>query len=194
MSRLVELIKATAIGGLLFLIPVVTVAAILGKAFQLMKRAAQPLEALVPLEATGGILLANTIVGLAILLLCLLAGLVARSAVGRHLGDRLESWLTATLPFYSIVKGFTAAFRRSDEAAHGFQPVLVTFDDNAQVAFEVERTPEGKAIVYLPGAPNPWSGAVVQVEVERVQALDLTVAEALKSIQRLGASPAPHHG
>ena len=37
-------------------------------------------------------------------------------------------------------------------------PVLITLDDYEQMAFEVERTAGGKVVVYLPGAPNSWSG------------------------------------
>ena len=40
--------------------------------------------------------------------------------------------------------------------------------------------------MYLPGAPNPWSGSVVFVSAERVTKLALSVTEALKMLRTLG--------
>ena len=55
------------------------------------------------------------------------------------------------------------------------------------MAFEIERVEStGNVAVYLPGAPNPWSGAVVYVEPDRVQKLEITVSEAVKNIKQLG--------
>ena len=41
-------------------------------------------------------------------------------------------------------------------------------------------------MVYLPGAPNPWSGSVVYVTADRVERLDMSVSEAVKNIRTLG--------
>jgi uncharacterized membrane protein len=63
-------------------------------------------------------------------------------------------------------------------------PVLARFDDFCQLAFETGRTPGGT--VYLPGAPNPWSGCLVFVDAERVRKLPASATEALKVIRALG--------
>ena len=60
--------------------------------------------------------------------------------------------------------------------------------------FEIERTPAGDVVVYLPGAPNPWSGTVVFVEQSRVEKLDMSVADAIRSIQALGRGSAGYGG
>jgi uncharacterized membrane protein len=65
-------------------------------------------------------------------------------------------------------------------------PVLVTLDDYKQIAFEVERTAGGNVVVYLPGAPNPWSGSVVYVSEDRVEPLDMQPQDAIKNIRVLG--------
>ncbi|MDG2307483.1 MAG: hypothetical protein P8R42_23090 [Candidatus Binatia bacterium] len=90
------------------------------------------------------------------------------------------------LPGYTFVKGFADSMAKSDEMAESFVPVLVKFDDYAQTVFEVERTKTGNAVVYLPGAPNPWSGSVVYVTADRVERLDMSVSEAVKNIRTLG--------
>jgi len=98
----------------------------------------------------------------------------------------VDSALLNALPGYTFVKGFTDSMAQSDEAAKSFVPVIVRFDDYAQVAFEIERTTKGSVAIYLPGAPNPWSGSVVYVTDERVQSLDVSVPEAIKNIRTLG--------
>ena len=60
-----------------------------------------------------------------------------------------------------------------------FVPILVTFDEYFQVAFETDRSVQGTVAIYLPGAPNPWSGNVVFVAANRVKNLSVSVTEAL---------------
>ena len=63
---------------------------------------------------------------------------------------------------------------------------MVRFDDYVQMAFETERLPNGKVAVYLPGAPNPWSGSVVFVSNDRIKPLSISLADALRNIRTLG--------
>ena len=45
---------------------------------------------------------------------------------------------------------------------------------------------EGLVALYLPGAPNPWSGTVVFVLAEQVSRLPVPVTDVLKMIRTLG--------
>ena len=47
------------------------------------------------------------------------------------------------------------------------------------MAFETDRSVQGTVAIYLPGAPNPWSGNVVFVAANRVKNLSVSVTEAL---------------
>jgi len=186
MKRLFKLIKTTIIGGLIFLVPIIIVVAILGKAFELMILVAKPLGALIPVDSIGGIALANFLAALAIMLCCLIAGIIAKGIFAKRILGSLESKLLVAIPGYSFVKGMTDSMSSSEEAAKSFVPVLAQFDDNAQIGFEIERTERGNVVVYLPGSPNPWSGSVVYFNEERVKQLDISVAEAFNNIRHLG--------
>lgn len=94
-----------------------------------------------------------------------------------------------SFPGYAFIKGFAENLRQAEELAGSFVPVLVRFDDYVQIAFETHRDSEGKVAVYLPGAPNPWSGTVVYVSLERVEPLAMTLTEALRNIRTLGKGP-----
>ena len=192
MKGFFQLIKTTIIGGLIFLVPIIIVVAILGKAFELMIKVAKPLSEWIPLDSIGGVALANILAVLAILLCCLIAGIIAKGDTAKHILKSVESKLLVAIPGYTFVKGMTDSLNSSEEAAKAFFPVIAKFDDNAQIGFEIERTEKGNVVVYLPGSPNPWSGSVVYVNADRVERLDMTVPDAINNIRHLGRGSAKY--
>ncbi len=156
-----------------------------------MMLVAKPMSDWIPIDEVGGIALANVLALLAIVLSCFLFGLLARSAPAKKVYRSLDTTLSS-VPGYAFVKGFADSMSRSEEQAKSFIPVIARFDDNAQISFEIERTPEGSVVVYLPGAPNPWSGTVVYLDQSRVEKLDMSVSDAIKSIQALGRGSAKY--
>ena len=192
MKGFFQLIKTTIIGGLIFLVPIIIVVAILGKAFELMIKVAKPLSEWIPLDSIGGVALANILAVLAILLCCLIAGIIAKGDTAKHILKSVESKLLVAIPGYTFVKGVTDSLDSSEEAAKAFVPVIAKFDDNAQIGFEIERTEKGNVVVYLPGAPNPWSGSVVYLNADRVELLDMTVPDAINNIRHLGRGSAKY--
>jgi len=181
-------IKTTIIGGLVFMVPVVIAVAIVGKAFQIMLAVAAPLNSYIPTGSIGGIAVANLLALLTIALFCFIAGLIARSQVSRRMYRSLDASLLA-IPGYAFIKGVTDSMSSAEEAAESFLPVLVRFDDNAQIAFEIERTGDN-VVVYLPAAPNPWSGSVAYFNVERVKRLDISVSQAISNLRKIGRGSA----
>jgi uncharacterized membrane protein len=192
MKGFFQLIKTTIIGGLIFLVPIIIVVAILGKAFELMIKVAKPLSAWIPLDSIGGVALANILAVLAILLCCLIAGIIAKGATAKRILKSVEAKLLVAIPGYTFVKGITDSLNSSEEAAKAFVPVIAKFDDNAQIGFEIERTEKGYVVVYLPGSPNPWSGSVVYVNADRVERLDMTVPDVINNIRHLGRGSAKY--
>ena len=52
-------LKTTVIGGVVFLLPIIVVGMILGKAFGFMSRIAAPFAEWIPIDSVGGIALVN---------------------------------------------------------------------------------------------------------------------------------------
>ncbi|MDR4493983.1 MAG: hypothetical protein R3B74_06115 [Nitrospirales bacterium] len=190
MQDKIDFIKATVIGGVFFLIPLAVVVIVVGKLVIVMKGVAKSLSPLIPVETAVGTVILNLLAVLVILAFCFLAGLAAQRAHAKKMVARLESTLLAALPGYAFIKAFADNMHRSNEIAESFVPVGVHFDDYSQLAFEIEREPNGKVAVYLLSAPNPWSGTVVYVTPERVVRLSITLKEALKNIRVLGKGSA----
>jgi uncharacterized membrane protein len=186
MSSRLGFIKTTVVGGVVFLIPAVIVVIVLGKVIGTLAVIAKTLSPFFGIESLVGGLVLDLLALAATVLLCFGAGFVAKHAYAKRMRKKLDATLLSVFPGYAIIKGFVDNLRETEQTAGSFLPVLVRFDDYVQIALETHRDSAGKVAVYLPGAPNPWSGTVVYVSEERVQPLAMTLTEALRSIRTLG--------
>ena len=123
--------------------------------------------------------------GMLLVLVCLIAGLVARSEFARARRAKLDTWLLHLIPGYAWVKGITGNIQDT-EAQEVLKPVLVRFDDQYQLAFEVDRNDSGLVAIFLPGAPDARSGSVSYVAEDRVSGLDTGFSTVVKSCKNLG--------
>ncbi|OYW14688.1 MAG: hypothetical protein B7Z55_15510, partial [Planctomycetales bacterium 12-60-4] len=97
-------IKATVIGGVFVLAPIVVLAVIIGKAVTLAYETLHPLMAHLPIQNVGGISLA-LLAGIAILIgICFLAGLLANTALATWIVKWVELAILSNLPGYSLMK------------------------------------------------------------------------------------------
>ena len=182
---MVKFLKTTMIGGIVFMVPIIIFIAIIGKAIKLTNKLAAPVSALIPVDAIGNIPVADLLALVIILLICFLAGLAAKSTLARKSLSNLESRVFSKIPVYGFVKSKVDAIVQP-EKAEGMKPVLAKFDDYWQIAFEVERIPGETVTIFLPGAPDPWSGSVCYVTEDRIQPLELTLLPVLKTLKGLG--------
>jgi len=184
-----RLVRTTLIGGVIFLIPLVFVVAVFGKAFQIMKSVAIPLGKLIPVESVAGIAVVPILATLIMILSCLAAGMLARSPGGRRIYAKLDTVLLQMIPGYAWVKGITGGIR-DEEAEEVLKPVLVRFDDQFLLGLEVDRVADGLVAVYLPGSPDPRSGTVSFVTSDRIQLVDAGFKKVTKICKNLGRGSA----
>jgi uncharacterized membrane protein len=182
---MLKLIRTTIIGGILFLVPVAILVAAIGKGLQITGALAEPLARALPVDMIGGFAVAQILTIALLLLVCFVAGLLARAALARRLVDALEANVLSKLPAYALLKTKTQSMLSPDDI-EGMSVAAVRFDDAWQIGFEIERIAGGKVALYLPGAPDPWSGSVCVMEEDRVTRLDLPVAAAAKMLRLLG--------
>lgn len=184
MTLPIQPLKTTLIGGVVLLLPVVVALAVIGQGVALVGRAAAPLIALLPDKSVGGVALATVATLALLLLLCYGAGLLARAALGRKLSETFENRLHALYPRYTVFKGMTQDL--AGEGMQGLQPVLLHGDDGQSLAMEVERLADGRVVLFIPGAPDPWSGSVLLVAPERVAALPVELGAVNRVLKGLG--------
>jgi uncharacterized membrane protein len=178
-----------AIGGMLFLVPLVFMVLIFGKVFQVMSRIAEPIARLLPVDHVGGVALINIVAALLILLVCVVAGLIAKGPMAKSLYAKIDGLLAELVPSYIWSK--TVVRNLAGEVdTERFKPVLVTLDDQLLLAFEMERSPDGLVVVFMPGAPDVRSGTVAYVTADRVQPLATSLLEINRSLKHMGSGAA----
>ena len=186
MKGMVDTFKSIAIGGILFIIPLTVAVVVIGKVMGVLKAVAEPMADFIPTDTILGFGLAQVITVALLLLVCLIAGLVARSAIGQLVGGKVEGILLAAIPGYAVLKGLVEQVLKSQEQAAQFKPVLVPVRGGLRPAFEVERLPSGEVVVFHPSSPNVWSGFVSYLEPAQVRPLELGVGEMFHSLEQMG--------
>lgn len=177
--------KTLLLAGFFVLVPLLALALLLEKAFQLSLRLTRPVRRFMPVDTLGEMAAANIIAILALLLACLLAGLVARLTTLSGMLDRLDRIVVSAIPTYAVAKVALGTAANDMQGERHLVPVMVRFDDYSQIAFEVERSGD-RVILFLPGSPSVFSGASVVVDAERVSPIDLPFGKVVGMLQMLG--------
>jgi uncharacterized membrane protein len=189
MKRSPNFVTTTLLGGAIFLLPLVVVIYVVGQGLALTARVAEPLVSVLPTRSVGGVTVATLAAMTLLLLVCFAAGLLARAAFGRALSAKFEDKLQTLYPRYTVIKAMSHGLHGA-VGRRVMQPVLASFDDHQALAFEMERLSDGRVVLYLPGAPDAWSGSVLLVGAERIEAVEIDASELTRSLRGLGRGTA----
>jgi uncharacterized membrane protein len=185
MKHVLQFLWTTLLGGLLFLIPFVALAIILGKAFEIAHRFAGPLAELTPTHPLFG-LEARILVAICLMVLfCVVAGLFARTTLAQMFIKGLEAAILSRVPGYEYFKSVSESMLGADKHAR-YPVVLVSVGSAWQFGLRIEKIANGLVAVFIPGAPNPEAGAVYFVTPDRVRLASIPLAAALNCLK--------HHG
>lgn len=190
-AKAIGFLKTTAIGGLLFLLPLIVLGALIGQVAPIVLTVAETLGEYIPVKTPSGIafLLALSIV--IVLFLCFVAGLLARWSLGQRITAAFEKNLLLLFPRYAILKDQMADTIGGEQTKPQMKPVLVRFDDSWRIGFETERGEDAQRVtVYLPGSPDPWAGKVVLLEPNRVESLAAEFGDTVATCEQLGRGSA----
>jgi uncharacterized membrane protein len=166
-KRGIQFILTTVIGGVVFLIPVVVLVVVIAKAIGFMMVVAKPMADWLPVDTIGGVALANVIAGVALVLVCFLAGKVL-----------------VNVPGYLMVKSLVSGFDESRIA--GLKPVALQLGTAERVGYEIEKLPDGRSMVFIPSPPNPFSGITQVLPPEQVTYLDVSLKQIMEVTENFG--------
>jgi uncharacterized membrane protein len=183
-KRGIQFVLTTAIGGVVLLIPVVVLVVVIAKAIGFMMVVAKPMADWLPVDTIGGVALANIIAGVALVLVCFLAGLLARHALASAFVSQLESKVLANVPGYVMVKSLISGFDESKVA--GLKPVALQLGTAERVGYEIEKLPDGRSMVFIPSPPNPFSGITQVLPAEQVTYLDVSLKQIMEVTENFG--------
>jgi len=186
MKSLTAFLKMTIVGGALYLIPIVLILIVLGKLHGMTTKVVAPLAQELELHDIGGVNAARLLAIVAVVLLCFLAGLFARTNVAQQFVGWLEGAILSNLPGYSMISTLGADVAGTGDGQPHMQVVLARIEDSWQVGLLVERIDETHSAVFVPGAPDPKSGSIYLMADDRFKAIDVRIPQAMKWIKGLG--------
>lgn len=185
MKSIWKIIKATFLGGILFLAPLILLFILFEKGYAIIQKITLPLVSHLPRVKILGLALQEIVGILIIIIFCFLAGLLARTSKAKKFIEKLESGILSFVPGYSFIK-------KTNENMMGFESnedlkvILVPTDAGWQFAFLIEQINENNFSVFIPNAPNPWSGSVCFVEKKDIRDIEISQKQALACIRKLG--------
>ena len=187
MKGLIGFVKTTIVGGALGLVPVAVIVVVLAKVHGVISKLLEPMVEALQLHELGGVAASRLIAVFVLLLVCFLAGLIARTAMARGFIDWLEHTILSNLPGYSMLSAFSEQ-QITGHAREGteLRPVLARIEDAWQLAMLVERVDAEHAAVFVPGAPDPHSGSVYLLTNDRFKPVEISSRDAMKCIKGLG--------
>ena len=144
----------------------------------------QAFISLISIISIGGVALANVIAGVALVLVCFLAGLLARHALASALLSQLESRVLVNLPGYLMIKSLVSGFDESKVA--GLKPVALQLGTAERVGYEIEKLPDGRSMVFIPSPPNPFSGITQVLPPDQVTYLDVSLKQVMEVTENFG--------
>jgi uncharacterized membrane protein len=121
-----------------------------------------------------------------LVLLCLLIGILVRSAAGAWARRAIERALFERIPGYRLVKAFSGEGLPDQGGGRTLRPALAAFDDAQCPALLMDELPDGRLLVFVPGSPAPMSGALHIFTPDRVTVLDVPLLPFMKAISSWG--------
>ncbi|RJG12053.1 hypothetical protein D3879_01630 [Pseudomonas cavernicola] len=180
-------IKTTAAGGLLFILPLVLIFILLEKAAHLLRG---PLLKLLPMyeqHTVAGITVFTLLTIVLLVVICFLAGLLARTGLAKKILAALEDHVLAHLPGYQLLKDATARMAGVDNV-DGASVGLIEDDDGWLFCLVLEPPKAGWVAVYLADA-GPGGGTAGEVHLfpsARVRMTELAWPQVLGCLRRGG--------
>lgn len=176
-------LASALVSGAFVVLPVYFGVILLLRAMKALDGLVKPVAALLPhwLPAVDDILSL-----LLVLLICLVVGLLIRTAVGRVVREQVEKTLFSRLPGYSVFQSLTHRLA-GDRTEQAWQPALVELEEALVPAFIVEELDDGRCTVFVPSIPTPFAGAVYILTPERVHRVHVPFGQAVRTISQWGS-------
>lgn len=179
-------VSTTALGGLLFLVPIVVIGITLGYVYSIVAGSYRHLKPWIPFDTATGVAVVFCLAIAGLLLACFVCGLIAQRAIGRHFTQTIERQLIQVYPKYAIYKDLIAGKFGGTDNVPSLRPVLVRKEGFFHLAFEADRLASGLVVIYFPGAPDAWMGSMALVEAAQVRPIDLPFSQMIEISERLG--------
>lgn len=180
-------IKTTVAGGVVFILPLILILILIEKALHLLHNATAKVLPVFADYSVAGVTLLSVIALFALILICFLAGLIARTTLASGLIKAIEDKVLGKLPGYQLLKDATARMA-GIENIEGAQVGLICEDDGWLFCLVLESEVEGWISVYVPdaGPSGPAGGDLRMLPAGMVRTTSLEWLPVLACLRRGG--------
>jgi uncharacterized membrane protein len=167
-----KFVKTTVIGGLLFILPLVLIFVLIEKAIHLLRG---PVEKLLPMFAghdIAGVTLVTLAALMGLIVLCFLAGLLAKTSTAARALQASEDKVLSKLPGYELIKDATARLAGL-ENADGSKVGMVAEGQGWRLCLVLESVGDWLTVYMPDGGPGGGTAG----EVRMLRATDVIITD-----------------
>jgi uncharacterized membrane protein len=176
-----ESVVRALVAGVLLIAPIYLAILLLLKAMKSVAGVVRPLARLLPESFPAE----NVVSFLAVLMLCLLVGIVLGTPMGQATRIKMENSLLQKIPGYEMFRSMSRQLAGQSQET-SWKPALAEIEGALVPAFIVEKLDDGRFTVFVPSVPTPLAGAIYILSAERVHPLNVPFTQAVKVITRWG--------
>jgi len=186
MKQTARQVWATALRGLVALVPLAVVGFLVAAVAPALMAAAEMLDAVLPFGPVANLLLAALAAIAAVFLFCLAIGAVLGTGPGEALKRALNDFLERAIPLVGAARKL--AERVTGTHGEEFSAVEIDLHDSPArvLGLFVEGLPEERCTVFVPMTPTAAVGQVYIVPRDRVRFLDVPMQEAVGVLTEWG--------
>lgn len=181
MTKLLNFLKTTLLGGALVVLPAWLAVVLLLKALTQLRVFVKPVSSQLP-ESVGH---PQALAVIILIVLCFAVGAFVRTAIGRHVKQVAERTVLEKVPGYTTLRGVAEQLGELKEN-RGFKPALVEIEDALAPGFIVEELEGDRCTVFIPSAPTPAAGTIYIIAASRVHPVDVPVTTMFKCVTKWG--------
>jgi uncharacterized membrane protein len=190
MKRLAAFLKATTLGGLFVVLPVVVVLGLAAKTVLGVRAAAQSVMQKMMGHGSDAAQFPVIFALVIVVAVSFVLGLAMISRRGRATGNWIERTLLFRMPGYVAVRAIVGGLANANHEG-AVRPALMTLGEGIECLVAVtEDHGDGRLTVFIPGSPNPASGNVQIVPKDKVRLLNVRITDIGTALQQWGVGAA----
>jgi len=201
MDRFKKFFRASFIGGIVVLLPIVIFIAAFRWLVGAVTNLIQPMTNILVLGRGMPEVVADLIVFLLIVLICFAIGSLVSTGGGRYLHGRFDQYLVRLAPGYKLIREIVLQFfgdEQNSPFANGEIARARIFGNEAGTevtAIVTSRHADGTLTVFVPTGPNPTSGNMYHLPPAQVTLVpEASLEDAMRTIIACGAGSASLFG
>ncbi|MFW3145207.1 MAG: DUF502 domain-containing protein [Thermoplasmatota archaeon] len=194
MNRFKKFLWTTLIGGLGVILPLAIIAWVFYWIYSLILDLVSPISEPLGHYIGVSISLAGILTVIIILTASFLLGMALKTELGYLFHSRLEGKFLKKIPGYTVTKEVILHFSGEEEVPFSAVAMCSPFGDGnvLMTGFITDRhAVNGYVTVFVPTGPNPTSGNIYHLPVDKVVEIEASVERGIKSVVGCGAGTKP---